>query len=141
LHVSVFSHSQILVTQQQGNYMAATLHRFFTILIAVLIAVMLFRYWHIGLPIFSGHFNNEYHLRIVALILIYFGLNLAAIIGLVQLKTWRTLITCIAILFSTIFFATAYIPFIGELFAYPYRSYAMILGNLIVLLIVFLLRK
>lgn len=121
--------------------MSSGIHKFFTRLIVLLILIMLVRYWKIAEVIFSGHINNVNHLRIVALVVAYFGLNIVAVIGLFQLKAWRTVVAGSAILFSTLFFSTSYIPFIAEWFAKPYRFYAMIIANLIVLLAVICLRK
>jgi hypothetical protein len=118
-----------------------TLQRLATILIAILIAIMLVWYWRIGTVVFSGHITETNHLRTVALVIAYFILNIAAIIGLLQLKSWRTIVSCIAIIFSTLFFSTAYIPFLTHLIAKSYHPYLMIVGNIIVFLCVIFTHK
>lgn len=120
--------------------MTHKMQKFYSRLVALLMLIMLVHYWQIARVVFSTHTNIS-HLKITALIIIYFGLNIAAIIGLFQLKSWRTLVACLAILFSTLFFSTSYIPFIDKFFAPSYRFYAMLAVNLIILLVVISLRK
>jgi hypothetical protein len=102
---------------------------------------MLVRYWHLSALIFPLRIPDINYLRELALVAAYFGLNIAAIIGFIQLKTWRTLIASIAIIFTTIFFSAEYIPFASQFVAEPYRFMAMIIGNLLILFIIVGLRR
>lgn len=121
--------------------MSTTAQRIGTCVIAVLMTAMLFHYWKIGALMFSGNTHSNGYWRTVALVFTYFCLNIVAIVGLFQLRTWRTFVACLAIAFSTIFFSTAYLFFINSFFAKPYRPLMMIIGNIVVFLMVLLFHK
>lgn len=77
---------------------------------------------------------NITYLFIIVLGLLFLIFNLVAAIGLYRLKKWGFIFAYIAITYSTIFFSTAYIPFVSRIFPIRFGWVALILINLTFLL-------
>lgn len=67
---------------------------------------------------------------------LFFVLNIATAFGLIFAKRWGYWLSSPAILFSSIFFSTAYIPFLGLFFRDDIQSLVMMASNSTVLVCV-----
>jgi hypothetical protein len=114
--------------------------RFFACLI-ILVLVINFE----NLLIFRANTSIQGYIFIFALGSLYLVLNLLSVLGLFFGKQWGFWLTYIAIIFTTFFFSTSYIPWISNLFQENIRFIPMIISNFVVLISIgrlhFLLRK
>ncbi|MDR3478063.1 MAG: hypothetical protein P4M14_08560 [Gammaproteobacteria bacterium] len=86
--------------------------------------------WHIqSLPI-------GWYLLIILNTLLFFVTNTMAAVGLFWVKKWGFGLSYFAIVFSTLFFSTAYIPFVSHFFPKKNHALAVMVINLIVILII-----
>ena len=79
------------------------------------------------------HTNLWWKVFLVVIGSLFFVLNIASAFGLLLVKQWGFWLAYVAIIFSTIFFATSYVPLIDKIFTENIRYLPMIGGNLIVL--------
>jgi hypothetical protein len=114
--------------------------RFFACLI-ILVLVINFE----NLLIFRANTSIQGYIFIFALGSLYLVLNLLSVLGLFFGKQWGFWLTYIAIILTTFFFSTSYIPWISNLFQENIRFIPMIISNFVVLISIgrlhFLLRK
>jgi hypothetical protein len=100
----------------------------FLMLLTVVLNWRVINLWHIhSLPI-------GWYLMIILNTLLFFMTNTLAAIGLFWMKKWGFGLSYFAIVFSTLFFSTAYVPFITHLFSHN-RSYVLIVINLSVMIV------
>ena len=84
--------------------------------------------------LFTIHTEAFYsRLLLIILGLSFFVFNLLAALGVLFSKPWGFWLAYLAVVISTIFFSTSYIPFISHLFHENIRYLPAIIGNLIVL--------
>ncbi|OGT40072.1 MAG: hypothetical protein A3F12_07640 [Gammaproteobacteria bacterium RIFCSPHIGHO2_12_FULL_38_14] len=112
-------------------------------LICFLVMLTLIIGWHNFISPFRLSFQQN-HINNWSIFLILVGslfliLNIASAVGLYLVRKWGFIVTYIAIIFSTIFFSTSYVPFISTFFPVHVRYVALIAINLAVLSYVFYL--
>jgi len=112
-------------------------------IIALLMVVMVVLHWKVAsilFPISVANYSlNSLYVVLAALFLI---LNLVGAFGLYKYNKFGLWFGCAAIIFSTIFFHAAYIPFVSKLIIEHYRPYVAIgLNAALVLIILILYRK
>lgn len=100
--------------------------------VSCLIMLLVLTHWKIsGLFLVSiDTFSGKAFLVVIALL--FFLLNTISAFGLFFTKRWGFWFAYIAIIFSTIFFSVAYIPFVSKIFAENIRYIPMIVGNFLV---------
>jgi hypothetical protein len=103
--------------------------RFFACLI-ILVLVINFE----NLLIFRANTSIQGYIFIFALGSLYLVLNLLSVLGLFFGKQWGFWLTYIAIILTTFFFSTSYIPWISNLFQENIRFIPMIISNFVVLI-------
>lgn len=109
-------------------------------LISLLIFLTLITNWENILILFRLAFQqpniNAWSLLVISLVSLFLIFNLTAIVGMFLTRRWGFITTYIAIIFSTIFFSTSYLPFVMKLFPVDVRFVSLIVINLIILLYV-----
>lgn len=103
--------------------------RFFACLI-ILVLIINFG----NLLIFRVNTSIQGDIFIFALGSLYLVLNLLSVLGLFFGKQWGFWFAYVAIIFTTIFFSTSYIPWISSLFQENIRFIPMIISNFVVLI-------
>src|SRR5687767_8786486 len=87
-----------------------------------------------NLMIFRANTSILGYIFIVMIGSLYLALNSVSVVGLLLQKQWGFWFTYVAIIFTTIFFSTSYIPWISNLFQENIRFIPMIISNLVVLI-------
>lgn len=104
--------------------------------IALLMLLTVIFNWK-GIYIF---FNNPlpigWYVIISIVFLLFFLLNVVSAVGLFWSKHWGFTLSYIAIVFSTLFFGSCYIPHLPRLFPAHERPYIAILVNLILIAVI-----
>ena len=103
--------------------------RFFACLI-ILVLIVNFE----NLLIFQANTSTSGYIFIFTIGSLYLVLNLLSVCGLFFGKQWGFWFTYVAIIFTTIFFSTSYIPWISNLFQENIRFIPMIISNFLVLI-------
>ena len=98
----------------------------------MLALVMGWKNIYLGFAIQSSSIGSG--LFLMALSLLFLILNLMAATGLYRLKKWSFIFAYIAILFSTFFLSTSYIPFVPRLAPDGYSWLAMMCINFLLAL-------
>lgn len=112
-------------------------------IIALLMVVMLVLHWKVVSILFPISAAN-YSLNSLVIVLagLFLVLNLVGAFGVYKYNKFGLWFGCAAIIFSTIFFSVAYVPFISKLIITHYRTYVtMGLNAALVVMIIILYRR
>lgn len=108
--------------------------KFGRLLIAFLFILIVIMNFENVLLVFQVNTSNSWwKLFLWSIGSLFFLLNIATAFGLLINKKWSFWLAYLAIPLTTIFFSTAYIPFINNFFAENIRYILMMIGNFIVL--------
>ena len=104
--------------------------------ISILIILVLFLNWkNVTVPLQLASQQpgiTVWTVFLSAIGILFLLLNAMAAIGMYLTKWWGFIATYAAVIFSTIFFSTSYVPLIGELFPEQGRFISLVVINLLV---------
>lgn len=80
--------------------------------------------------------TNNWSIFLILAGSLFLLVNIASAVGLYLMRKWGFIITYIAIIFSTIFFSTSYVPFVARFFPVHLKYLVLIVINLAVILCV-----
>jgi hypothetical protein len=114
-------------------------------LVSILILLTLVSHWrNVVMPlqvVYQEPRLNGWTIGLVAIATLFLTTNLIAAIGMYLSKSWGYTATCIAIVSTTILFATSYLPFVNKLFFLPWPGVSVLLINTVVLSYVMYLKS
>lgn len=113
--------------------------------VSLLIALTLVLHWkNIVVPLqvaFGLSRITGWTIGLVAIATLFLLTNLIAAVGMYQSRTWGFTAAYVAIISTTLLFATSYIPFVTKLSFLPWPGASVIFLNALVLIYVFYINR
>lgn len=104
--------------------------------IALLMLLTVVFHWNVFLIFFNYPLPIGWYVIMVLMALIFVIINIISAVGLFWGKKWGFTTSYLAIVFSSLFFGTCYIPYFPHLFPREDRAYVLTLVNLIIIVII-----